>query len=299
MNNISDNFTDNIKNFKPVLFHWLDGLLKSDVGNNLINTYYFISKLPYDIIKKKKIKISMPLDSLLYYEFTITDLQNKDKIKNLLINKDTLKFNIGTKFDKFDNDYNKLLDIFNFNIIYTSDEDHAISFLTLKKNDKLYIYIINSGEGIESNIKFDDTFYSPHQVFIVCDDINNSEKLKLGLNKIIALVCFYFIYTKLINLELVKDSETKSYKHVIDESTLKLLKFIIENCPKAADINYGKTTLGNIIKDKNYKFEEKPIFTDKYYLHEMWVDYHDGENPCDRDCNLYGSLCLRSDCTNP
>ena len=40
-------------------------------------------------------------------------------------------------------------------------------------------------------------------------------------------------------------------------------------------------------------------FTDKYYLHEMWVDYHDGENPCDRDCNLYGSLCLRSDCANP
>lgn len=133
MNNISDNFTDNVKNFKPVLFHWLDGLLKSDVGNNLINTYYFISKLPYDIIKEKKIKISIPLDNILYYKFIITDLQNKDKIKNLLIDKDTFKFNIGTEYDKFDNDYNKLLEIFNFNIIYTSDEDHAISFFNFKK----------------------------------------------------------------------------------------------------------------------------------------------------------------------
>ena len=37
-------------------------------------------------------------------------------------------------------------------------------------------------------------------------------------------------------------------------------------------------------------------FTDKNYLHDMWVEFHGGDNPCDRDCCLYGSLCLQLHC---
>ena len=39
-------------------------------------------------------------------------------------------------------------------------------------------------------------------------------------------------------------------------------------------------------------------FFDLDYLNELWVDYHGGENPYERECDLYGSLCRRSDCTN-
>ena len=37
-------------------------------------------------------------------------------------------------------------------------------------------------------------------------------------------------------------------------------------------------------------------FTDKNYLHDMWVEFHGGDNPCGRDCCLYGSLCLQIHC---
>jgi len=37
-------------------------------------------------------------------------------------------------------------------------------------------------------------------------------------------------------------------------------------------------------------------FTDKNYLHDMWVEFHGGDNPCGRDCCLYGSLCLQLHC---
>ena len=40
------------------------------------------------------------------------------------------------------------------------------------------------------------------------------------------------------------------------------------------------------------------FFLDKDYLHKMWVEFHGGDNPCGRECDTYGSLCLRSDCTN-
>lgn len=310
---ISNSFYENVINYKPVLFHWLDGfLLSQGIGMNSILVRNFICSLPKNIIGNNKIIISTPNECpvdyyaekmKLTYGIELVDLQDNKKIFLTIKRDDTEKFslhtlkvtdknisyyNTGSLYDFDSNSIDQLLEIFRYNIIHTGDKLHAISLLTFVKDNSLYICVINSGEGLEYNTPFSDphthkNLHSPHQAFIICDDINDRTKLVLGIKKICTMAFFYWVYNDLKSIAhniRIKDSARKGFVvlsnandnvYVINKETLDILKIIVENCSGATDIYFGPFTLEKLVEmptnsHGEIEFEQIYNFPNTFYL---------------------------------
>ena len=304
---IKNKFYDNISIYKPVLFHWLDGFLKTDIGNTLPNTHNFICSIPQNIIGEKKIIISTPNEcyvdnnhgeQLYLNGIELTYLQKTGAVnKKLFLTINTDYFSLHTfnrtnnnksiyhnanSSDYFNSDFiNKLLEIFRYNIINTGDELHAISLLTFVKDKSLHICVINSGEGLDPTMQLDkqQKLYSPHLVFIVCDDINDRNKLVIGIKKILAMAFFYFVYDDLKSMSSnIKPTTKKTFAalqtnsiYLIKKGTLDLLKFIVANSEGADDISFGDFTLKQLLAIKrnsngDLEFDRIYVFPTTFYF---------------------------------
>ncbi len=290
---VTNDFYENLNNFKPVFFHWLDGLLDPNVGNTTTNTKDNIINLPINVIADGNMKISI-------CNYMVVD--EEDSVNTSLAKPGILCTNIKTKLKQFyylnlhDETINvtefdeqkeiykplkknpeelltELVELFEFNIIQVQDETHAMSFLTFVKSNKLYICVINSGEGISFNpfVKISNSqYYSPHHTYLVCDNIKDNKKLDGGLKKIFSLIYFYFIYHNLISLLpaasntfLVSNTENTNY--VVSEQTLQMLNFVAKNCTNVKTFKYGDVKLAQLL-DNRFEFQDKPAFEKTFYL---------------------------------
>ncbi len=289
---VTNDFYGNLENLKPIFYHWLDGLLDPNVGNTKINTRDNIIKLPINVISDSTIKISM-------CETTIVDEEN-NYLTRIGILSTTIKTKLNqfcyidfpnekivvTEFDEENKIHKKLekkpeelltwaLELFEFNIIQVQDETHAISFLTFVKSNELYVCIINSGKGIESNpfVKIPNSqYYSPHQTYLVCDNIRDNKKLNIGIKKIFSLVYFSIVYDDLIRSLIPVASNTfaalrmDTGVRVVSDKTIEMLKFVAKNCPNVLTFEYGDIKLAQLLGENQVEFQETPAFKKSFYL---------------------------------
>ena len=309
MNIIKKTFLDNIEDNKPVFFHLLDGYINKDIGNTTEKTFDFMREIIVPVCSDKNILISHKIDAntkhgdnLRQHDDWIEFLNLKTNRKTFLfLNPETDEIAISENSDEFQfqtiqiDRYNtfeevssELLELFRFNIFQMADELHATSLLTFVKDNLMYMCIVNSGEGIDSNsslkkFSIDGTeYYSPHFSFLICDDVQNQNKLVSALKSIVAACYFHVIYDefKVGSQNCTIDNDDKYYLDFYDYNKyLKLLKFIIRNCEGVANMDYGISLeeLSNKIPTTlygNYNDEyvtERPTDLQNYLKYEYLV----------------------------
>ena len=268
-NDLTKIFIDHI----PVLYHWLDGFISADFGNSIESTNRFIINKMDKIIESKSIILSRLLvNGLFIPEIELYNCKTK-QFKLLKFRCETeqivIEHQIDTKTDskssskpvytnthnysKISDKLDELQDIFKFNIFQTGDELHAICLVTFIKNNIMYLHIINSGEGIETNefIQVNNkNYYTPSESYILCDDVSDKIKLENGFNTIISICYFGYIYKELN--DMVKQSKQSKimvddkFVYEINDKVICLLKFIVLNSENIGKIVFGKHTLKSL-----------------------------------------------------
>jgi hypothetical protein len=278
---------------KPVFFHWMDGYISKNAGNSREYTNTFIINKMAQIIDKRNITISIfgkikidkrdkPL--LTCYIFNNKDNKPEQGNMHMSINMESETSKIAfvgldksnqykiRDYKHFEDRRAELLKFFNFNILQTGDENHAICLVTFIEDGKIYISIVNSGENINENDSITNenktkTYFSPHRTFIVCNDITNDNQFFDGFKTIFAMYHFEHVYkllNKLAFTDLLYIDDKPMYK--LEPDCVELLKFIIKYCNGASSIKFGNTTLGLIANKPLIRWVKKnKMSTNQYY----------------------------------
>jgi hypothetical protein len=208
----NNRFINSIKNESLLYYHFLDGYIDKDTGSNIDNTIIHKYIGSYENINKYG---NIHIAKLIYN-------MNDDVILscyNITTNETIMLFN------DVDN-YELLIDIFKYCIIQTLHDNHATSILIYHINNEMYLYLFNSGSGIENHKKNID-MYVPYKGIKICSDITN-EELFLHAIKIIKCIFlinkYYYYYTNsngeqtYDNIILVLSKISTYLKDILDET---------------------------------------------------------------------------------
>lgn len=292
MTDISNDFIKRIDNTRPVFFHWLDGFIRKDIGNSFERTFKFISETIGPLCVDKEITIARAINAGIQSEsddnlyksnhdwFEFVNL--KTNVKTFVsLEPQTQKIIISNRFDNehiltvkvsnsnyynFSDATKQLSDLFKYCIFQCGDELHAISILTFVKDNKMYLCVVNSGEGLNETLNPVEInkipCFSPHFSYLICDDVSNQIKLESALKSIIAALEFNVLYEELQlvqNEQIIDDEDKYVIDYQMHNSDLKRLEFVLAHASGAHNISFGSGTLSDFAKitPKSFFYKEK------------------------------------------
>jgi len=252
-------FKNSIENNISVYYHFLDGLIGSNIGGegykviNTLSTFGIIN--PVD---NQYINFLFPLITTSFnYLLNFKNVTNKFTIINFELN-----FRIEQDYtDEFLNYFRNY-----FCIFPTSFNNHLSSSIIFTKNDKLYFFILNSGAGINYNgsskVINDKTLYQLTKGIVLSDNIQDKNNFIDGINKLKKILFISFFY------KYIYDNKFKNDDLTINKSFFDFLCYL-------KSINYNINFLYNnksynidnlpIYADTIFKFYDKLIISDTYY----------------------------------
>ena len=152
-------FDNSVTKHRSVYFHFLDGLLTDEAGGTYDN-----------VISTLKEVAQINLDNIIFAKFTIDQLKY-----NMIFNERQ-----NVTFDYSNDDLTKIpLDLLKFCIIPMKFNKHQTTTLIFTKNDRLYLYILNTGLDMNENgdkiTIHDQDLYQLTKGVCLCDITNESE----------------------------------------------------------------------------------------------------------------------------
>jgi hypothetical protein len=246
-------FNDSITKYRSVYFHFLDGLLNTDAGGTFDNVLLTL---------KEVAKIN--LNDIIFAKFSI----NRLTYKMIFNDKQNVTFNY------FNEELTIIpLDLLKFCIIPMSFNKHQTTTIIFTKNDKLYLFILNTGLDMEKNgntIKIDDKdLYQLTKGVCLCDNINNETLLNSAYNQIKDFLFVSFFYKYITNNNY---SETDKSNYIFNDDFKNLLKtnyfkFSQEKIFNLENQIYNFDELSDFkIVHQNYKNKDFLDITPNYYL---------------------------------
>jgi len=227
-------FYNSITKYKSIYFHFLDGLINSIVGNEIINSINTI--INFNLIEKKNysniyfLTTSIIQDDTNSYilEFNTIDYDRKNYISFIFDYKNPCQI-----YEK--DDLCNLKNCLSYCIFLTEFNSHLSSSILFIKDYKLYFYILNSGDGIEHNgpgLEFKNEQFSSNNIhfgmlskgIMLCDNINNDDAFFEGINKLKDILFISFFYNFLQIPDILFPTNIYSEGSHVDES---------ENSPRA------------------------------------------------------------------
>jgi len=221
-------FYKSVTKYKSIYFHFLDGLINSIVGNEIINSINTI--INFNLIEKKNysniyfLTTSIIQDDTNSYilEFNTIDNDRKNYISFIFDYKNPCQI-----YEK--DDLCNLKNCLSYCIFLTEFNSHLSSSILFIKDYKLYFYILNSGDGIEHNgqgLEFKNQQFSSNNIhfgmlskgIMLCDNINNDDAFFEGINKLKDILFISFFYNFLQMPDILFPINEYSEGSQVDES---------------------------------------------------------------------------------
>jgi len=208
-----------------IYHHFLDGLINTKTGNlvnNVMNALKDFIK-DYNLVDK------------IYILSTIIRSDNTYSLEFNDINYDKIEYRFHFDY-KVDQEYKRELSNFkkylSFCIFPTSFNGHLSSSIIFIKDNRLYFFILNSGEDIDYNnkipIEIDE--YQHYQLtkgIILCNNIDNGEEFNKGINNFKKILFLSFFY-KYIHEKRYKTSD-ETYNEFNTDFTNIFFKYMKKN----------------------------------------------------------------------
>ncbi len=222
-----NNFLKNIELYKPAIYHFLDGYLDPNVGNQTINSINFLKNILFGFDENINIlDIDFTNKKFLDCELSFHNVNSKSVIKYTNFNLSDIDGSLSNlssnnrqfSIDGLNNPNNPsiLLGFFEYCIIQISHDLHATSLLFFQKDGVQYLMTINSGLGINIHENFikvepdlnNQRYYLPYIGYVLDKNIY-SEPLKT-LKIIFTLISAGELYDLFKN---PKNLENQSYEY--------------------------------------------------------------------------------------
>ncbi len=184
-----NNFLKNIELYKPAIFHFLDGYLDPNIGNQTKNSIDFLQNILTGFDENINIlNINFTDKTFLGCELFFHNTNTKSVIKYTnfnLSNIDESIANLSSNNPEYSmsginnpNSPSKLLNFFEYCIIQISHDLHATSLLFFQKDGVQYLLTINSGLGINIHENFikvgsslNQRYYLPYVGYVLDKNI--------------------------------------------------------------------------------------------------------------------------------
>jgi TPR repeat protein len=317
---MSSEFINSVTKYRSVYFHFLDGLLNTTSGgtfNNVIATindktridltgiiFYNINhifqeksnELKYCIKEKS---IIGPIES---DRSEIKFLQN-DKILFFFDHFNPREYYYDKSF--FDNNIKDYVKNLHFCIIPLVFNKHQTTTIIFIKENKLYLFILNTGLDIgyngESILINEENYYQLTKGIILCDDLNDECKIIEAYKILKDFIFIGFIYKYIKNKSHVFKENTEYKFQYIFPKYLKDLKDIIKNNEKIFLLNNKLINLDQLLSIKldtlSYNYEKFfDININYYFLVSKFIDLHQKvniEQICTQDILKYNILSIK------
>jgi len=209
-----------INDLKPIYYHFLDGFLNVDVGNNITNTIRFLDE--FNIITNF-FDLNL-ITNLFIKHINYNKDYNTINVTNL-INKRQLNYKLNNKLNKHD-----VEEIFRYSIYAIGKDSHQTSIVNFIKNNKFHILSFNSGFGLEKHEKNNNKFLPYYGICLeLIDDDDFYDKNIFKVMKSIFILGN--LYNSLIEIDTLK---TKTY---LNQGTINLyIEWIDKNIKYLSDI---------------------------------------------------------------
>ena len=245
-------FDDSISKYIIIYHHFLDGLINTKVGNtidlvmtslvNFITSYNLIDKI--HILYTKIVK-----DNLYRLEF-------------FDINYETINYNINFNYKEehnYETELDNLKKYLSFCIFPTSFNEHLSSSIIFIKDNRLYFFILNSGEDINfnNNIPIKIGEYSHYQLtkgIILCNNIDIKDEFIIGINKLKKILFLSFFYKYIIQTKY--KSEYLSKKE-FNQEFFYFFEYIKKNFISTINFNNQIINIKSLHTDRLKEFLKK------------------------------------------
>ena len=155
-------FQDSVTKYRSVYFHFLDGLLNTTSGGNFSDVLATLNE-----ITPRLLSTNISFGELNHYDNLITTLN---------INGSNINFSYDSEDIEQINP-----ELFKFCIIPIGFNQHQTTTVVFTKDNKMYLYILNTGLDIQYNgdkIQIDSQdLYQLTKGVMICDDISKPNKL--------------------------------------------------------------------------------------------------------------------------
>jgi hypothetical protein len=216
-------FKNSIENHKNIYHHFLDGVINTTVGNrpDLVFKDLNEHKLLIDNIYTLKQEVCANTCVVKFYKLNEQD-------------KEEYKFNYYFEDNYYKEDtYIKLKEYLNFCIYLTGYNDHLTSSLIFIKNNKLYFFILNSGQGMNYNnenseLIESDEIYQLTKGIVLCEHTDDERLFKKGVDELTKILFISYFYTYINNNQYVEIKFINSSKRyeIKEQFTTNILPYI-------------------------------------------------------------------------